>query len=36
MFDLPVLKETMKLKDEQKVYALVFPKKAVGVYFNLF
>ncbi|KYM92890.1 Aspartyl-tRNA synthetase, mitochondrial [Atta colombica] len=28
MFDLPGLKETMKLKDEQKVYALVFPKKA--------
>lgn len=37
MFDLPVLKEIMKLEDdEQKIYALVFPKKSVGVYFNLF
>jgi len=36
MFDPPVLKETMKLEDdEQKVYTLVFPKKSVGIYFNL-
>jgi len=36
MFDLSVLKETMKLEDdEQKVYTLVFPKKSVSVYFHL-
>lgn len=35
MFDLPVLKEAVKSEDKQKVYALVFPEKSVGVYFNL-
>lgn len=36
MFDLPILKEAVKPEDDkQKVYALVFSKKSVGVYFNL-
>lgn len=35
MFDLPVLKEAVKHEDnQQKVYALVLPKKSVGISFT--